>query len=287
MAHSLERIIRKCFHQQTLRQTEESSGHGIWVCMAITRFGITQLEAPFVAMIYVARGQQDWFILDHVIANGTSHQKLHLNPDQFVVIIWIGTNDVGINSFVTDSQKSNISLADLAQCQINALRRMHSLGARQFILNSLIPLQITKLYSNSSDPVIYWPEEHDGPAWNKRMFNFVTTLNTLLKSGINNLNAEWKCSGTGGFVEYFDTYGFFEELYYNPNAYYNGSIPANVTSWCHKCPNPLDYHFCGIGDCTEDERDSYMWWDELHPSEQTGRNVAQEMFKKIHGTSRF
>lgn len=39
------------------------------------------------------------------------------------------------------------------------------------------------------------------------------------------------------------------------------------------------------GDCIGDERDSYMWWDELHPSEQTGRNLAKEMLKKINGQS--
>jgi phospholipase/lecithinase/hemolysin len=39
------------------------------------------------------------------------------------------------------------------------------------------------------------------------------------------------------------------------------------------------------GDCKWEERDSYMWWDELHPSEQTGRLVAQEVVKKLDGKS--
>ncbi len=30
-----------------------------------------------------------------------------------------------------------------------------------------------------------------------------------------------------------------------------------------------------------------MWWDELHPSEQTGRNLAAEMYKKILGESQY
>ncbi|KAK7455766.1 hypothetical protein VKT23_010798 [Stygiomarasmius scandens] len=241
---------------------------------------------PLFGVPDVLNGQPDWFILDHITGNGTSHQKLFLNPEEFVVIIWVGTNDVGINSFVTDDQRTNVSLVDLAECQMNTLKRMHSLGARQFILNSLIPLHLTKLYSNSSDPVIYWPEEHDGPAWHKRMFNIVNTLNVLLRAGIRDLNDQW-AKGAGGYVEYFDAYSFFEEMYHHPAAYFNGSIPATVTNWCHKCPNPFDFHSCGIGDCTETERDSYMWWDELHPSEQTGRNVAMELLKKIRGSSKF
>lgn len=43
----------------------------------------------------------------------------------------------------------------------------------------------------------------------------------------------------------------------------------------------------GSGDCTLEERDSYMWWDELHPSEQTGRNLAAEMHLKIEGKSKY
>jgi phospholipase/lecithinase/hemolysin len=41
------------------------------------------------------------------------------------------------------------------------------------------------------------------------------------------------------------------------------------------------------GDCTLAERDSYMWWDELHPSEQMGRKLAAEVLKKINGKSKY
>lgn len=39
------------------------------------------------------------------------------------------------------------------------------------------------------------------------------------------------------------------------------------------------------GDCAESERDSYMFWDELHPSEQTGRLLAVEIQRKMEGRS--
>ena len=39
------------------------------------------------------------------------------------------------------------------------------------------------------------------------------------------------------------------------------------------------------GDCTTSQRDSYMFWDELHPSEQTGRLLAKEVAKKLNGRS--
>ena len=30
-----------------------------------------------------------------------------------------------------------------------------------------------------------------------------------------------------------------------------------------------------------EERDLYMWWNEVHPSEQTGWNLAAEMHRRI------
>ncbi|RDX54918.1 hypothetical protein OH76DRAFT_849959 [Lentinus brumalis] len=239
---------------------------------------------PLLGVPDVSSGQYAWFVQDHVAHNGTAHQRLLLDPASFVVVMWVGTNDIGIGNFVTNDQAEDVALPDVADCQLNTLRALHALGARRFVLNSLIPLQLTKLYSNSSDPTIYYPSPHNGTAWHRSMYNLVHSLNRMLGDGVRTLNEEWRGDGR---VDWFDTYGFFEEMYDNPTQYFNGSIPANVTDHCHQCPDPDDWRQCGIGDCTLEERDSYMWWDELHPSEQTGRNLAAEMHKKILGESQY
>lgn len=225
---------------------------------------------PLYGFPDVASEQQAWFIEDHIENAGTPQQRLLLDPESFVVVIFIGTNDVGVNSFITDSQ-GNISLADLADCQLNSARALHKLGARNFIINSLIPLQLTTLYANSSDPSDYYPYTHDGPGWHKRIFNIVNSLNRIVKDGVAQLNRE--LAPSGAHAEFFNTYTFFEELYNNPTRYFNGSIPPEVVTPCKGCPL--------------DERDSYMWWDQLHPSEQTGRNLAAEIHKKIQGKSAY
>lgn len=135
------------------------------------------------------------------------------------------------------------------------------------------------------------------------MFQNANSLNSLLKYGIK--DAQRDMSRKGGKIEFFDTYKFFEELYLNPQRYFNGSAPVNVTGHCHQCPNATDWRYCGVyvnfishrkiyarkkadsysGDCAWEERDSYMWWDELHPSEQTGRLLAKELVKKLEGNS--
>nr|GAT56126.1 predicted protein [Mycena chlorophos] len=202
---------------------------------------------PFYGYPDVLGGQADWFILDHITGNGTAHQTLDMDPSEFVVIVFIGTNDVGIHSFIDDDKSATASLADLANCQMQALRNLFALGARRFVVNSLIPLTLTKLYSNSSDPTIYYPAPHNGTQWFSRMNNFVDSLNALVRGGVLALREEWK-DVPGASVQTFDTYGFFDYVYHNPTSFFNGSVPANVTGHCHQCPDPDDYTQCGVGD---------------------------------------
>lgn len=98
----------------------------------------------------MSSGQKAWFVHDHITSLGTKHQKLGLDPEEFVVIIWVGTNDVGIGNFITSGQAVNVSLPDVADCQLQTIRNLYKLGARNFIVNSMIPLQLTRLYANDS-----------------------------------------------------------------------------------------------------------------------------------------
>ncbi|KAI9146927.1 Acetylesterase [Paramyrothecium foliicola] len=68
------------------------------------------------------------------------------------------------------------------------------------------------------------------------------------------------------------------DIWHNPSKYLNGTLPLNVTSFVTACGKACD---------SNDARDSYMWYDELHPSEQTDRVVAEEFIKVVNGTSRF
>lgn len=62
-------------------------------------------------------------------------------------------------------------------------------------------------------------------------------------------------------------------------SYFNGTVAYNVTGYiagCRDttCPNRSDW-------------DSYMWSDELHPSEQSSRVVASEFVKVVEGKSNY
>lgn len=198
---------------------------------------------PLLGVPDVSAGQKDWFVQDHVAHNGTALQRLQLAPSSSLAILFVGTNDIGINNFVTNDQREDVSLADVADCQLDAIRGLHAFGMRRFILNSLIPLQLTGLYADSDKRTIYYPLPHNGTAWHRSMFNLVHSLNRILRDGVDVLNAQWRGDG---HVDWFDTYGFFEEMYDHPARYFNGSIPANVTGHCHQCPDPDDWRQCDM-----------------------------------------
>lgn len=73
------------------------------------------------------------------------------------------------------------------------------------------------------------------------------------------------------------------DIYNDPTAYLNGSAPANVTGFERHCD------LTGTV-CTEFEGnspDSFLWYDELHPSEQTNRIIAKEFVQVLDGKSRY
>lgn len=74
---------------------------------------------------------------------------------------------------------------------------MHSIGARQFVLMSMIPLQLTRLYADDAQGTIYWPDTTDrnNTQWHKSAYNYPNTLNRLIQDGVSVLNAEFKGDG--------------------------------------------------------------------------------------------
>jgi phospholipase/lecithinase/hemolysin len=64
----------------------------------------------------------------------------------------------------------------------------------------------------------------------------------------------------------------FSDIIEDPEHFLNGTAKPNVTGSCFSCQT---------GECQRcTSRDSFLWFDELHPSEQASRLIAKE-FKKI------
>jgi hypothetical protein len=70
-------------------------------------------------------------------------------------------------------------------------------------------------------------------------------------------------------------------MYHDPGQYLNGSAPLNVTGYINQC------NINGTECVQASSPDSYLWYDELHPSEQADRKVAIEFVKVVQGNSSY
>lgn len=71
------------------------------------------------------------------------------------------------------------------------------------------------------------------------------------------------------------------DIYNNPSEYLNGTAPLNVTGVVHRCDST------GANCTTNPIPDSFMWYDDLHPSEQTSRIIGREFVGVVNGISRW
>lgn len=60
--------------------------------------------------------------------------------------IWIGTNDLGPSSFFTDN-RLGLTLLDYIDCVYEQLDALHEVGARNFVLLNLAPLNYAPMYA--------------------------------------------------------------------------------------------------------------------------------------------
>jgi phospholipase/lecithinase/hemolysin len=112
------------------------------------------------------------------------------------------------------------------------------------------------------------------------MQNTVAALNQVYKYRTP-FEAEVEDTWKNARVASFDVNALMTDIYYHPTSYLNGTAPANVQGVEHLCN-------AAGGNCTStDSPDSFMWYDPLHPSEQTSRIVAREFVGVLSGKSRW
>ncbi|KIK59717.1 carbohydrate esterase family 16 protein [Collybiopsis luxurians FD-317 M1] len=206
----------------------------------------------------------------------------HLVPEETLYTLWIGTNDVGANGLLTGHGALGVSLVDTVSCAIDWVKVMYASGARNFLFQNMVPLQNTVLYSADSYFNHYWTMERNTSEWNIFMSELTRSGNKLQELMLEALVPSLKDAHLG----LFDSYSLFEDMIAHPAAYLNGTAPLNTSSCVHACHYQLNESTADMGICTianGTDRDSFLWYDELHPSEQTDRNIAKEVAEVIEG----
>ncbi|KIK51144.1 carbohydrate esterase family 16 protein [Collybiopsis luxurians FD-317 M1] len=206
--------------------------------------------------------------------------SLNLNMSETLFSLWIGTNDLGQIGLLLGNNAPPMSLIDTTACAVNWVKTLYNHGARNFLFQQVIPLNLVPIYTADSYPNKYWTAERNTTQWFLDMGEFscvVPTLaNYMLRDLVQNL--------PGAHVGIFDTYSLYSDMYNKPQQYYNGTAPLNVKTPIKSCVFSLNEATTDTGNCTiaqGTDRDSYMWWDELHPSEQSGRNLAAQIAEVI------
>ncbi|KAK0231529.1 carbohydrate esterase family 16 protein [Armillaria fumosa] len=202
----------------------------------------------------------------------THNGSVVLDPKETLYTEWIGTNDLGVDSIFTGSNDG--SVVDVVGCMVDWVRMLYADGARYFMVQNMIPLDLTVLYSPNWYPNQISTLPHNATEWSIFMRQLVLSGNALVRIELQAL------AGSGelpdAHIGLFDSHGLFQDMYQNPGAYLNGTAPLNVTVPIRLCVYEED----GALECTVAEgtdKDSFLWQDELHPSEQANRVVAREI----------
>ncbi|KAJ9647254.1 hypothetical protein H2199_002241 [Coniosporium tulheliwenetii] len=211
-----------------------------------------------------------------------------LTASNSVYSLWIGTNDLGVGAFLTNNQIRGKVLSDYTSCVYTVLDRLYTSGARNFVLFNNAPLQLAPLYANDTlngtGPGQYWPnkpENHTQIA--ETMHEYTTSTNTIFRYQTP-FEAIIARRYPGANFANFDVWQLMSDIYHNPTEYLNGTQPANVSGWENHCQ--IDRTGCVL-EYNGTSSDSFLWYDELHKSEQADRIIARSFVDVLNGASQY
>ncbi|KAG9126861.1 hypothetical protein FRC07_001646 [Ceratobasidium sp. 392] len=196
--------------------------------------------------------------------------------------IWIGTNDVGAAALLTDPLK-DVSIVNATACVFDWVKSLYDQGARNFLIQNMIPLYLIPMYSATGYPTKFFSSPHNQTEWSILMAELVRSGNELQA-----LRTKYVAPSQfpGARFGLFDSYGLFKDIYEKPASYLVGPS-YNVTEVINACKYPYGNSTLVCVTQPPAVRDSYLWWDELHPSEQANRVVAREILKALNGRGPF
>ncbi|KAK3691167.1 hypothetical protein LTR37_018821 [Vermiconidia calcicola] len=247
----------------------------------ITPRYFSAIDAPFPAL---AQYEIPAYIADSRYVEDDGTDFIEGAEDGRVYAFWDGTNDLGFSAFIQDEQVAGTNLTTYINCIYNQMQRVYDNGGRNFVLFNVAPLYFAPEYAAPPYDVgvnQYWldkPKNHT--QLSGRMLEQVVTVNAIFDYRTP-FAVEIKKRYPGARIAVFDVHGLMTDIYNNPSEYLNGTAPLDVTGYVNRCNTTG-------GDCvTNPSPDSFLWYDELHPSEQAERVIARAFVNVVKGMSKW
>jgi hypothetical protein len=267
---------------------------------------VTPVNFPAINGPYPAVEQYEIpaYIADSKYVDEDGTNFLNTPPDETVYSIFIGTNDLGNYALLTDEQQPGTNIVNYTDCVVRALGSIYDNGGRHFVLQNVAPLNLSPQYGLPGKGGLptsqYWLDKSSNTTEiSYKMAEYVSLVNAVYKYQTPYLFEVAK-RFPGAHIALMDMHGlvsrkpqgglfyqqrltiFFSllqitDIYNNPSQYLNGSAPLNVTGFASsdmKAANTTD-------------KDSFLWYDELHPGEQADRVIAREFLGVVAGDSKW
>ncbi len=187
--------------------------------------------------------------------------------DNTVYAVWIGTNDLGFDAFLSDSQAPGKTISDFVDCVLAVFDGVYKTGGRRFVLLNTGPLEKTPLYAEPSTGGTldsqFWGSKtkYNITEYGQKIKEYSTSVNTIYSYAVPvmmGLKERWPKAT----FDLFDVHSLLEDIYAQPNQFLEA--PYNASGYYHHCSS-------SGGDCVDQpgSLNGYLWYDELHPSNKT------------------
>jgi len=243
------------------------------------------------------------FLADVAFVNestGTNTLYTKRNADNTVYAIWIGTNDIGVHCFFDNSeigatsyrgQSDVITLRNYTEAHFKVFDTLYAAGGRNLVLINLAPLQLSPLYGlppplgGGVGNNLYWTDKSTTNLTESsfKMLEYTTLINTLFTYQVP---FELKVANRypEASISIFDVNTLINDIYLTPTDFFAGEQGQqfNVTGYYHACDD-------SGSNCVNSAApyDTFLWYDQLHPTQATMSVVAKEFVGVVNGTSKY
>jgi hypothetical protein len=133
------------------------------------------------------------FLADVAYVNtstGTNTYYTNRKSDNTVYALWIGTNDLGLGAFLTDSQTPELIITNFIEWIWEVFDKIYESGGRQFVLLNQAPLEHSPMYASLQYSGVgdhhYWLNKtlYNMTEYEQKIKEYTTNVNTILDYGV-------------------------------------------------------------------------------------------------------